>query len=217
MSSAHATCAVVPPYLLNAIAQSPHLDETHKAAARFSLTARDKYIKKRTERLAALTAPRGAQRHLAYRPSIVPDFLLKSIIESDNVDEETKACAQRDLEHIQKVHASYQAVQGLAAKDKTEGQQTLAGDASAGTTAAKFYRAVYDAKHDDDEDDLPGTQVRLEGQDAVKDESANEAYDNCGHVLDFYAKIFNWKSIDNQNMHVISSVHFAKNYENACE
>ncbi|KAG4216548.1 hypothetical protein PC116_g34971, partial [Phytophthora cactorum] len=79
----------------------------------------------------------------------------------------------------------------------------------------KTYRAVYDANHDSNEAHLPGKVVRVEGQKASNDESANEAYDNAGLVLSFYADIFNWKSIDNKNMHVISSVHFGQNYENA--
>jgi Zn-dependent metalloprotease len=59
--------------------------------------------------------------------------------------------------------------------------------------------------------------VRAEGQKAAKDKAVNEAYDNVGHVLQMYKDLFNWQSIDNQNMHVVSSVHFGKNYENACK
>ncbi len=55
----------------------------------------------------------------------------------------------------------------------------------------------------------------MEGQKAATDEAANEAFDNVGRVLDFYQSIFNWKSIDNKNMHVLSSVHFSQDYENA--
>ena len=51
----------------------------------------------------------------------------------------------------------------------------------------------------------------------MKDHAVNEAYDNVGHVLDFYLKKFHWKSIDNKNAKVISSVHFGESYENACK
>jgi Zn-dependent metalloprotease len=79
------------------------------------------------------------------------------------------------------------------------------------------YRAVYNAEHTFNEDTLPGKLVRAEGEKAVKDKAVNEAYDNVGTVLEFYKEHFNWKSIDNDNMDVISSVHFGSGYENACE
>lgn len=78
------------------------------------------------------------------------------------------------------------------------------------------YRAVYDAEKTQDEGELPGELKRAEGEAKVKDKDVNLAYDNVGHVLAFYLKYFNWKSIDNRNADVISSVHFGENYENAC-
>lgn len=78
-------------------------------------------------------------------------------------------------------------------------------------------RSVYDANHTTDEADLPGKLVRKEGEDKVKDEAVNEAYDNVGIVLGFYKEQFNWNSIDNKNVDVSSSVHFGEGYENACK
>lgn len=79
------------------------------------------------------------------------------------------------------------------------------------------YRTVYDAKHTMSESDLPGHLVRAEGGAKVRDQVVNEAYDNVGYVLEFYRKRYGWKSIDDKNADVLSSVHFGHRYENACQ
>lgn len=78
------------------------------------------------------------------------------------------------------------------------------------------YRAVYDAKHSDNEHNLPGEPVRAEGEAPVKDKDVNLAFDNVGHVLNFYKEHLKWKSIDNKNADIICSVHFGDHFENAC-
>ncbi|KAI1303810.1 metalloprotease [Xylaria venustula] len=203
-------CTVVPPYLLNALAESEHNSEEIRASARHCLNFSKSYLDKRQRVFAELAVPRGARGAAApHRPQgIVPDVLLKHIAESEDVDEETRSNAKRDLEHIVNVQAKYQQAQGIAAEQKTL-------TASSREKTETTYRAVYNANNTQDENDLPGTVVRVEGQKAVDDEAANQAYDNAGNVLKFYLDIFNWKSIDNNNMNVISSVHFGKNYENA--
>lgn len=230
-SSGPHICAIVPPYLLSAISQSSQLDDHHKKTAQFSLDFHQSIIQKREQRLTALTAPRGLHRQVNFRPSIVPDFLLKNIVDNKDVDEKTRACAKRDLEHIQKVHSSYQASQGIGSSGEDSKTESTArkifsfrrkpkhkeGQTGDPTDADTFYRAVYDANHTENENALPGKQARIEGQKEVTDVDVNLAYDNTGHVLDFYESVFNWKSIDNENMHVVSSVHFATNYENACK
>ncbi|KAI1772221.1 Metalloprotease [Hypoxylon cercidicola] len=210
----HHVCYVVPPYMLNAIAESSTNEDHIRESARNALTMHKSYTGKREKRFAALTAPRGLKGATAvHRKTIVPDHMLQHIADCEDVDDDTRACAKRDLEHIRSVHAKYQQAQGI--RGETSDQKTLTAAADPAETTEKTYRAVYDAKHDSNEAHLPGKVVRVEGQKATKDESVNEAYDNAGRVLSFYADIFNWKSIDNKNMHVISSVHFAVNYENA--
>ncbi|KAI1100079.1 Metalloprotease [Jackrogersella minutella] len=210
----HHVCCVVPPYLLNAIADSSHNEDHIRESARSALNLHKNYVGKREKRFAALTAPRGskAAAGVQRQQSIVPDYLLQQVIDSKDVDDDTRSHAKRDLEHIRNVHAKYQQVQGLRA-ESTGQKTTVAAEQPAETE--KTYRAVYDANHDSNEANLPGKVLRVEGQAASQDESANEAYDNAGRVLSFYSDIFNWKSIDNKNMHVISSVHFGVNYENA--
>ncbi|KAI0382285.1 Metalloprotease [Hypomontagnella monticulosa] len=211
----HYVCYVVPPYLLNAIADSSNNDTPVRESARQALTLHKSYIDKREKRFAALCAPRGLKgaTNVHQKQGIVPDHMLQYITECEDVDEDTRACAKRDLEHIKSVHAKYQEVQGLQAQSLEH--QAAVSSKQPPKTVEKTYRAVYDAQHDSNEAHLPGKVVRVEGQKATKDESVNEAYDNAGLVLAFYKDIFNWNSIDNKNMHVISSVHFAKNYENA--
>ncbi|KAK5626073.1 hypothetical protein RRF57_001788 [Xylaria bambusicola] len=231
-------CSVVPPYLLNALAESEHNSDEIRNSARSCLNFSKNYLEKRQRVFAELTAPRGLRGAATHQPKqrIIPDALLKHISECEDVDEDTRAKAKRDLAHIEEVQAKYQQVQGIAAQAKT--LTTAAEPAKAEAT----YRAVYDAKQTEDEGDLPGDVLRVEGQKAVGDEAANQsesmnqgsytnspythkilrrilpsttAYDNAGNVLSFYQDIFNWKSIDNNNMNVLSSVHFGKSYENA--
>ncbi|KAI0973516.1 metalloprotease [Xylaria arbuscula] len=206
----HFICSVVPPYLLNALAESEHNSEEIRTSARHCLNFSKSYLDKRQRVFAELAVPRGARGAAAphHPQGIVPDVLLKHIAESEDVDEDTRSNAKRDLEHIVNVQAKYQQAQGIAAEQKTL-------TASAKGKTETTYRAVYNANNTQDENDLPGTVVRVEGQKAVDDEAANQAYDNAGNVLKFYLDIFNWKSIDNNNMNVISSVHFGQNYENA--
>ncbi|RWA10255.1 hypothetical protein EKO27_g4851 [Xylaria grammica] len=206
-------CSVVPPYLLTALADSEHNSEEIRTSARHCLEFSKNYISKRQRVFAELTAPRGARGAAAphRHQGFIPDTLLKHIAESEDVDEDTRSNARRDLEHIVSVQAKYQETQGIAAEPKT--LATLS--ASAPSKAETTYRAVYDAHNDQNENNLPGTVVRVEGQKAVSDEAANQAFDNAGNVLSFYLDIFGWKSIDNKNMNVISSVHFGKYYENA--
>ncbi|CAI4217451.1 unnamed protein product, partial [Parascedosporium putredinis] len=78
-----------------------------------------------------------------------------------------------------------------------------------------LYRAVYDAQNSFSEFQLPGTLVRAESQPPTKDKAVNDAYDNVGRVLSVYKQLFRWNSVDNHNMHIISTVHFGENYENA--
>ncbi|KAI1419857.1 hypothetical protein F5Y12DRAFT_775863 [Xylaria sp. FL1777] len=206
----HYMCSVVPPYLLNALAESEHNSEDIRKSARHCLDFSRGYLAKRQRVFAELTTPRGARGAAAPQRNagIVPAALLRHISESEHVDEDTRTNAKRDLEHITSVQAKYQEAQGVAAEQKTL--------ATSSTAKAKTtYRAVYNANNTQDESDLPGTVLRVEGQKAVSDTAANQAYDNAGNVLSFYLDIFNWKSIDNKNMSVISSVHFGQNYENA--
>jgi len=79
-------------------------------------------------------------------------------------------------------------------------------------------REVYDMKHSDNTDELPGNApIRTENDKGPlpNDEDANKAFDGAGHTFDFYKEIFQRTSIDNKGMILISSVHFGENFGNA--
>jgi Zn-dependent metalloprotease len=208
-------CYIIPPHLLKAIAESAEVPEFSRQRARDALSHREQFSGARTARFEALGQPRG---HLRFqqRPSIVPEHLLSNLAEAKDVDEETRACAKADLEHIKEVHAhrlkasqqaGYAAQAVFGVQDEEEAGKTPA--------RKKAYRSIYTLKNSQDESELPGTLLRNEGQKPVKDKAANEAYDNIGSVLEVYADIFKWKSIDNKNVPITSTVHFGEDYENA--
>ena len=161
-----------------------------------------------------LFASRLARNHGYNEPersasrSIVPDRLLEHISRADNVDDAVKESAAQSLTLSQQIRYDRQAA--------------LGGEAATVTSeAGNFHRGVYDMQHHGNGSDprsfrlLPGKAIRAEGQPASSDKVVNQAFDNCLKVLDFYQKIFNYDSLDNSNMPVISSVHFAQAYGNA--
>ncbi|KAK3900482.1 hypothetical protein C8A05DRAFT_45687 [Staphylotrichum tortipilum] len=209
-------CSIVPPYLLRGIIESQGAQEEERLCAQNTLDHRTHYTTRRYDRFDLLSQPHSARaRAVSSTQAIVPEVLLQHIADSEDVDDETRQCAKRDLEHAQRVTSRYQETLVLVEEATAKPEIAAAKTKAKTQPSARFYRAVYDAKNDPDEEDLPGRVVRVEGQKAGKDETANDAYDNVGRVLDFYLEHFDWKSIDNKNMHVISSVHFGKKYENA--
>jgi Zn-dependent metalloprotease len=80
--------------------------------------------------------------------------------------------------------------------------------------SGKRHRLVYDMKNRSPSG-LPGKLVRSEGERAVKDRTVNEAYNGCGHVHDFYRRVFGRNSLDGRGMSLVSSVHVGKKYNNA--
>jgi len=115
------------------------------------------------------------------------------------------------------------AARSLALSQQIRDQRALGAEerVEGGDTGVHFHRGVYDMETKGDPDDesslklLPGKPVRLEGQPPSKDKDVNLAYDSCLKVLEFYKKIFNYDSLDNHNLPIVSSVHFGKNYGNA--
>lgn len=73
-------------------------------------------------------------------------------------------------------------------------------------------RAIYTASN---EADLPGTLVRGEGSKPSGDPAVDEAYEGLGATFDFYYKVLQRNSIDNQGLALQATVHFEQDYENA--
>jgi Zn-dependent metalloprotease len=80
--------------------------------------------------------------------------------------------------------------------------------------AGKKYRLVYDIRGGSFVN-LPGTLVREEGGRRVKDPAVNEAYNYSGTTYDFYKRVLNRNSLDDNGMALISTVHFGRDYNNA--
>ncbi|KAL6866622.1 matellopeptidase-like protein [Trichoderma novae-zelandiae] len=195
-------CYIVPPHLLKAISESSHNTDAVRQAARAALIARETLAAKRKLHLEAVVQSRRTSRAPPPTQPFVPASVLRSISQSEHVDEEARARAGRDLEHALYLEAR--------AKDGDEAARL-----EAESLKSKTKRSIYDAEHGSSESKLPGKLVRAEGNKPAQDKSVNEAYDNVGSVLQFYKDIFKWTSIDNKNSDVVSSVHFGQLYENA--
>ncbi|KAL7946552.1 hypothetical protein V8C42DRAFT_352687 [Trichoderma barbatum] len=191
-------CYIVPPHLLKAISESSHNSDTVRHAARAALASHHTFTTKRKSHIESVIQSRRSCRAAPPTRPFVPSAVLRHLSQSEHVDEEARALAARDLEH------------SLHLESRTKGRE---GAGKPQKEAPK--RSIYDAEHASSETRLPGKLIRAEGDQEVKDKTVNEAYDNVGTVLEFYKDKFQWNSIDNKNMDVISSVHFGQQYENA--
>ena len=91
---------------------------------------------------------------------------------------------------------------------------TLAIMAAIPSPQGKKHRLVYDDRHGNSAS-LPGTLVRSERGKRSKDPAVNEAYTYSGNTYDFYKRVFDRNSLDDNGMSLISSVHFGRDYDNA--
>jgi Zn-dependent metalloprotease len=73
-------------------------------------------------------------------------------------------------------------------------------------------RAIHDCGHSQI---LPGKLVRGENEAETNDPAERQAYEGTGATYDFYLSVFNRNSIDDKGMRLISSVHFARDFDNA--
>jgi len=76
-------------------------------------------------------------------------------------------------------------------------------------------REIYDMQNSQTQTELPGKLVRQESGDETGDLDGDNVYNNTGSVHEFYKKIFNRNSLDNHGMPMVSSVHFARDFDNA--
>jgi len=126
---------------------------------------------------------------------IVPPYILKSLAEHG--DAALRARALETLELSGRLAGLRMALAGrLETIARGKGER----------------RTVCDAGH---HQVLPGKVVRREGGPAVEDAAANEAYENAGITYDFFERVFGRRSIDGEDMRLLSSVHYSKYYDNA--
>ena len=106
------------------------------------------------------------------------------------------------------------ALRTLALSERFRGERSaIGGIAPLVTTATPGKRrTVYNARHGTR---LPGTVVREEGDDPVKDVSTNEAYDGLGATYDLYKKVYKRDSIDGRGLPLHATVHYGRQFNNA--
>ncbi len=80
------------------------------------------------------------------------------------------------------------------------------------TQAGKIEREIYDAKN---QETLPGTLVRKEGQSSNGDVAADEAGNYLGVTHDFFWQIYKRNSLDNHGLKLAGTVHYGEKYQNA--
>ncbi|KAK3328783.1 metalloprotease [Apodospora peruviana] len=185
-------CCVVPPYLLDALCEcsDPELREMAASTLAFGQTIQDE----RHEFSQGGFTDTATDHHDDDTPGpaqgIVPDYLLESIGGSGEDPE------------LQKADRAAADAEGLS---------------EAGMVASQsgFFREVYDMEHSAADTQLPGKPRRAEGDGPHSDPAVNEVYDNALKVLLFYQKYFNLTSVDNNNMKIVSSVHYGSRVTNA--
>jgi Zn-dependent metalloprotease len=129
---------------------------------------------------------------------IVPPFVLDKLAEND--DGKVRDWARRNIE----IAASARAKRSVLAF-----APSLLVSAS---PQQRKHRLIYDAKN---KTTLPGTLVRREGQGSTGDAAVTEAYRFSGLVYDFYDKIFDRNSLNDEGMTLVSTVHYGKQMANA--
>jgi Zn-dependent metalloprotease len=131
---------------------------------------------------------------------IIPPYLLQNLIESESRDD-WRAHWQTMLDHDQSLRA---------ARAETPTSPSAARQAEPGAEAPQ--RTVYDAGSGTE---LPGRQVRAEGDPAVDDVAVNQAYDGTGATWKMFWECFGRDSIDGAGLPLQSTVHYDRSYNNA--
>ncbi len=213
MDCHHHICSIVPTYLLESLCHCE--DEEVRQSAHATLAFAEALHTNRHDFFEAkCSGHHGRHGGHRYAPQgIVPGALLQAVIDSSETDDATKAAAKENLDFSQQVRDDRAAAAVLAAElGSTKGSQD---------TETGFFRGVYNMENRGDVEDsatfnlLPGTEARMEGEDATADEEVNEAYDMGLEVLKFYKQFFDHDSLDGRGMTVVSSVHFGQKLGNA--
>jgi hypothetical protein len=199
-------CDIVSPHLLEALAASDDA-ETRLLASR--TLEHSSHIRDRRRRFleeAGTTRSSYRQDKEPTPQGIVPDQLLKQVVDSSEADSSAKELAQKTLDIKQQI------------QDGTDPQVVTPGEQP---SQPLHRREIYDMQNleqrvgtkDATYRLLPGKLVRSEGQAPVDDEHVNQAYENCVKVLNFFQQVLDYRFLNGNA--IISSVHFEKGYQNA--
>ncbi|HEY3014928.1 MAG TPA: M4 family metallopeptidase [Nocardioides sp.] len=130
---------------------------------------------------------------------IIPPYLIENLRRTAATDAAREAYRQT-LEHDHVLRARRaQRAPGVAA---AEGDRAAPGPD----------RLVYDAGNGTD---LPGREVRREGDGPANDSAVDEAYDGTGATWRMFKECFGRDSVDDQGLRLTSTVHYDRDYNNA--
>jgi Zn-dependent metalloprotease len=133
-------------------------------------------------------------RHTIY--CILPPHILHSM--EQNGSHQERAAAQHTLGHD---HSFRMARRG-----------PFSATAGSAPQADHLRRTIFDARSTEE---LPGVQVRREGDPETQDSAVSEAYNGLGATYTFYRDVYQRDSIDGHGLPLLASVHFSQNYDNA--
>jgi Zn-dependent metalloprotease len=136
---------------------------------------------------------------------IAPPYLLDRLVEEGTTEQ--RRAAVRTLTESAGIRARRAMLTELA---RTRGVEV--GDLFRAARAKD--REVYDVDHGG-WGDLPGRQVRSEGDPPAGDDAVNEAYDGAEATYTFYKEAFGRDSIDGSGLSLISCVHYSVDFDNA--
>jgi len=198
-------CSVVSPHLLDALAASDD-PETRKMALRTLAHTSDVRVRRKRHFDAKIAAHERIVQFPVLQ-GIVADQILKQVVSFDRADATSRELPQQTLVIKQSLQGGLLASPGTA--------KTI--------PKLKLNRQIYDMENfvntqggvDITCFSLPGKLVRSEGEASIADEAANEAYDNCAKVLEFYHQVFGYTFLDDRDAPIISSVHYRDGYQNA--
>jgi Zn-dependent metalloprotease len=106
-------------------------------------------------------------------------------------------------------------LESLALTEQLRGQRSLLRAAATSASTGELRRTIYDAKH---RTSLPGKLVLGEGGTPPATPAGapiREAYENAGLAYKFYHEVFQRNSIDDRGLRLDSTVHYARDYDNA--
>ncbi|MCY7325622.1 MAG: M4 family metallopeptidase [Microbacteriaceae bacterium] len=134
------------------------------------------------------------------RHTIVPPYLLRRLT---------------TLEDPAMAHVAQAALQSLAMDESIRRHRAVAVEHGAQRGARRLgppARSIFDAEQTET---VPGTLVRSEGEDPGPDIAVDEAYDGFGHTHALFRQVYGRASIDDDNLPLLGTVHFGRDYENA--
>ncbi|MGP4002372.1 M4 family metallopeptidase [Streptomyces sp. 8N706] len=132
--------------------------------------------------------------------TIVPPHVLDELARAG--DSSLAAPARRTLEHdaAQRTRRRLTTVVGAGPARSPQGP------------ADRPLRTVSDAEH---REELPGREVRGEGDEPTRDATVNRAYAGLGATFELYLKAYSRSSIDGSGMALDATVHYGRDYANA--